>query len=175
MIASGEISSRGNHALLEAPKTAFFCSRRQPASVAPRARDWAAARFREGCCVISGNHSGIERQVLSFFLGAHQPVIVALARGMMTRMDPVLREPLADGRLLVVSCFTPAVRRVTRESALVRNDFMAALAEEIFIAHAARGGNLERSFRRWIRSGKPVRTFDIPENRDLIEAGAAPL
>lgn len=172
MISSGEISARGNRSLLARSKVAFFCSRRHPCSLASSACDWAIARSDGGRCVISGNHSRTEREVLHFLLRERQPAIVALARGMKSRLDPAYRQPLAEDRLLVVSCFTPYLRRVTRDTALVRNDFMAALADEIFIAYASPGGSVEKLFRRWIRTGKRVGTFDIPENRELIEAGA---
>jgi hypothetical protein len=172
MLTSGDISARGNHGLLSRNKIAFFCSRRHPASIERRAYEWAAACRGDQLCILSGSHSRLEREVLRLLLREEQAVILALARGMHARFDPALRDSMAAGRLLVISCFTPVLHRVTRESAFVRNDFMAGLADEIFIAHAHPGGSVEKLFRRWICSRKRVRTFDVPENRELIEAGA---
>ena len=49
---------------------------------------------------------------------------------------------------------------------------MAELADEIFVAYAQPDGNIERLIQKWRQKGKSVCTFDVEENRALIEAGA---
>ncbi len=47
-------------------------------------------------------------------------------------------------RLLLITPFSDKVKRVISETANQRNRFMAELTEEIFVAYAATGGNIEK-------------------------------
>lgn len=134
--------------------------------------DWAIKKRNEKTCVLSGNHSQIEKDVLHYLLNGEQPIIVALARGLKKRLEPELAAVLAKNRLLIITPFPPRVTRVTQETANKRNELMVELADEIFIAYAQPGGNVERLVRRWLQKGKKVCTFDMQENKALIEAGA---
>ena len=80
--------------------------------------------------------------------------------------------PLAEGRLLLLSPFGERVKRATEGTALFRNDFVAALAERVFVAHAAPGGKIEVFCRKVLEWRKPLQTFDAPENAALIVMGA---
>ncbi len=162
----------GNTEILNHHKIAFICSRRCPAQVVMKSYDWAIERRNAKACVISGNHSQIEKDVLHYLLKGEQSIIIALARGLKKRLEPELAEALSKNRLLIVTPFASTVSRVTQETANHRNDFIAELADEIFVAYAQPGGNVERVILRWLRKGKKVGTFDVPENRGLIEAGA---
>jgi hypothetical protein len=46
--------------------------------------------------------------------------------------------------MLLLSPFAPSQRRVTADLAVLRNSFVAALADEAWFAHIAPGGNAER-------------------------------
>jgi predicted Rossmann fold nucleotide-binding protein DprA/Smf involved in DNA uptake len=138
------VSSLGNKEILNLPKTAFLCSRKIPASVVLKCYDWAVEQREKGNCIISGFHSGIEKDVFHFLLAGTQPVIMALARGMKQRFTPELQTAMDSGRLLIVTPFESRVIQVTAGNAEKRNNFMAALADDIVIGHAARGGMLER-------------------------------
>ena len=166
------MESQGNEELQKIYKTAFFCSRRCPAAVVLKSYDWARERRQEKRCVISGNHSPIEKDVLHYLLKGEQPIILALARGLKKRLEPELATALANNRLLIITPFSSIVIRVTQETANKRNELMAELAEEIFVAYAQPGGNVERLVMKWLKKSKKVLTWDIPENRLLIEAVA---
>lgn len=163
---------QGNKALLDLPKTAFLCSRRCPAQVVLKSYDWAIKKRNAKACVLSGNHSQIEKDVLHYLLKGEQPIIIALARGLKKRIEPELAEALAKSRLLIITPFSPRVTRVTQDTANKRNELMAELAKEIFVAYAQPEGNVERLVCRWLRKGMKVCTFDVEENKALIEAGA---
>jgi hypothetical protein len=60
------------------------------------------------------------------------------------RLPPDWKKPLSDGRLLILSCFVERNRRVTASLAVRRNEFVAALANEVWFAHIAPGGEMER-------------------------------
>ena len=63
----------------------------------------------------------------------------------------------------------------TTKLAEERNRFVAEQAAAVFIAHASPGGKIEALAREIIPAGKPVYTFDLPENSNLLEIGARPL
>jgi hypothetical protein len=134
----------GNKDLLVLPKTVFLCSRRIPAGAVLKCYDWAIAERDAGRCVISGFHSRIEKDVLHYLLKGTQPIIVALARGLKTRIEPELKEALSGDRLLIITPFGGEVKWVTAETAKTRNAMMLDLAYEIVIGYASKGGMLEQ-------------------------------
>lgn len=134
----------GNKALLELNKTAFLCSRKIPASVVLKCYDWAIQQREEGNCIISGFHSQIEKDVLHYLLKGNQPIIVVLARGLKQKIEPEFLEPIEKGRLLIITPFDEKVKRVTNETAKVRNQMMMELADKIVVGYACEGGQLEK-------------------------------
>jgi hypothetical protein len=123
----------GNKALLELNKTAFLCSRKVPASIVLKCYDWAIQQREEGNCVVSGFHSQIEKDVLHYLLKGNQPIIVVLARGLKQNIEPEFLEPIEKGRLLIITPFEENVKRVTSETAKVRNQMMIELANQTVI------------------------------------------
>ncbi len=132
----------GNKALLELNKTAFLCSRKVPASIVLKCYDWAIQQREEGNCIISGFHSQIEKDVLHYLLKGNQPIIVVLARGLKQKIEPEFLEPIEKGRLLIITPFEEKVKRVTIETATVRNQMMIELADNITIGFASEEGML---------------------------------
>lgn len=148
-----ELTVLGDPGLLRLRRTALFCSARTPGDAILRTHD-AARRMRdEGVTVISGFHSPIEKECLRILLRGRQPVIVCPARAIEAMRIPTdCHAAFAAGRLLFISPFTKQPKRVTKESALRRNEIVAALADEVFIAHIAPGGQTEKMtemLKRW--------------------------
>jgi len=162
----------GNKAIMSEAKTAFLCSRRCPAQIVLKSYDWAIEKRKAQQCILSGNHSQIEKDVLHYLLKGDQQIIVALARGLKRNLEIKFAKELLKNRLLIITPFSTNVIRVTQETANKRNELMAELATEIFAAYAQPGGNVERLIYRWLKKGKKVNTFDVEENHTLIEAGA---
>ena len=125
-------------------KTAFLCSRKVPASVVLKCYDWAIGQREKGSCVISGFHSQLEKDVLHYLLKGKQPIIIALARGLKEKLEPELQQPLEQGRLLIITPFEAAVKRVTEQTAAIRNQMMIEIADSITIGYASQGGHLEQ-------------------------------
>lgn len=141
--APAQLSTLGNLDLLALPKTGLFCSARCPGHVILPTYD-QAARWRDaGRCIISGFHSPVEKECLRILLRGTQPIIICPARAMPRRIPVEWRQPLADGRLLVLSGFTAAEKRVTAELAIRRNAIVAALADEVYFAHITPGGQAD--------------------------------
>lgn len=151
--APATLAALGNIRLLANRKIALFCSARTPGDAILRAHD-AARRMRdEGATVISSFHSPIEKECLRILLRGKQPIIICPARAIETMRIPTeCRAAFAGGRLLFVSPFIKQPKRVTKESALRRNEVVAALADDVFIAHVTPGGRTERMagmLKRW--------------------------
>jgi len=146
------LSALGNLDLLSQPKTALFCSTRCPGSVILPTYDQAAKWRDAGRCVISGFHSPVEKECLQTLLRGDAPVILCPARGMLERLPAQWAIAVASGRMLILSAFATTATRVTAELAARRNEFVAALADEVFIAHTTVGGHVEyltRKIRAW--------------------------
>jgi predicted Rossmann fold nucleotide-binding protein DprA/Smf involved in DNA uptake len=88
------------------------------------------------------------------------------------RLEPEIAEAVSQNRFLIINSFSSIVTRASEKTASKRNELMVALAEEIFVPYAEPGGNVERVAMRALKEGKIVQTFNLLENRTLIEAGA---
>ena len=143
--APKEVSALGNLDLLALPKTAVFCSARCPGAAILAAHD-QAVRWREaGHCVVSGFHSPVEKECLRILLRGCQPIIICPARSLESLRIPAdWKAPLVEGRLLLLSAFSATQRRATAELAARRNELVAALADEVWFAHIAPGGKMQR-------------------------------
>lgn len=142
--APAQLSTLGSLDLLSLPKTAILCSVRCPGRVILTAYD-QAARWRDtGRCIIGGFHSPVEKECLRILLRGSQPIIICPARSLPQRIPAEWRQPVADGRLLLLSGFKAAEMRITAELASRRNEFVAALADQVCFAHITPGGHAER-------------------------------
>ena len=139
------LSALGNLDLLALPKAALFCSARCPGDAILRTYD-KAARWRDaGRCIISGFHSPIEKECLRILLRGTPPIIICPARSLeKMRLPSAWKTPLNEGRLMILSCFPSSRHRATTELATRRNQFVAALADEVWFAHIAPGGQTEQ-------------------------------
>lgn len=153
--------SLGNLDLLQRPLLAVFGSTRCPARLILRAHDYAKA-VRDGTTgFIGGFHSPVEREVLEVLLKGACPLVIVLGRRLQgARLPAAWRAEIATGRLLVVSPFKSYQRRVTQETAHLRNDLAAHLAQSVLIIHASEGGALQRQAAAWQAQGKPVRFLE---------------
>jgi len=178
----------------DAPVLALFCSAKAPAGIMLQVHDLAQCWRTGGVTVISGFHSPVERECLAVLLRGlgraieketgfsrknpvsrkrgPGPVIVCPARGLTRmRLKREYKEPMSAGRLLLMSPFGGKVRRMTADTALTRNRFVAALADEVLIAHAQPGSKTERLAQEVVGWGKQVCTLDHPANNNLLVLG----
>lgn len=136
--------SLGNIDLLKLEKTAFLCSRKVTASAVLKCYDWAIEQREVGNCVISGFHSKIEKDVLHYLLKGKQPIILVLPRGLKEKLELEFVKPLEEGRLLIITPFDKSVKRVTEQTAEIRNKLMIDLANNITVGIVSSGGQLEK-------------------------------
>jgi predicted Rossmann fold nucleotide-binding protein DprA/Smf involved in DNA uptake len=142
--APSNLWALGNLDILAQNKTALFCSTRCPGDAILRAYDQAARWRDKGGCIISGFHSPVEKECLRILLRGSQPIIICPARSLPKRVPAEWQKPLADGRLLLLSCFTAGQDRITTELAAPRNELVAALSDEVWFAYITPGGQMER-------------------------------
>ena len=127
----------GNPALLAEPLLAFIASRQCPGHVfietLERVPHWAKA----GRVLVSGFHSPLEQQVLRSLLRRQGRAVKVLARhlppGRDYRPAALEREPLTQGRLLILSASPATENRTTRASALARNGLVITLSDEHYV------------------------------------------
>ena len=155
--------SIGNKEILNLHKTAFLCSRKVPADIILKSYDWAIEQRDKGICIISGFHSKIEKDVFHYLIKGNQPVIIVLERYFKKRYTPFDREikdALKANRLLIISQFSEKIKRASVKTAKKRNELMYNIADEIFIAHASKGGKIEALLKRPDIRNKKILSFD---------------
>lgn len=165
----------GDRAILLKPKLGLFCSVKCPGELISRTYDFAQRLRAENRTVISGFHSPMERECLRIFLNGPQHVIIVPARGLPKRVPGVWRKPLDQRRLLIASPFPAEVDRATLALGEQRNAFVAASAEEVFIAFAAAGSKTERFARSLAANGKRLRCLASHATENLLKIGAVPV
>jgi predicted Rossmann fold nucleotide-binding protein DprA/Smf involved in DNA uptake len=153
------------------PSLALLSSSRVPASILLQIHDWARHWRQHGPIVISGFQSETENEALQVLLGGVQPVVLVLARGMLKRLRPEYRQPVEEGRLLLVSPFPDSVQWVSAENAQVRNRLVCALADEVLIAHAESRSKTEALAQEITGWSKPLWTVEHSANRNLQAMG----
>jgi len=174
--APPEITVRGNLDILRATKLAIFCSVQCPGNLILQAYDLARALRGLPIAVIGGFHTPMEKECLRLLLRGKSPVIICTARSIdRYRIPADWREPLAAGRVLLLSPFTESHRRTTADLAAARNELVAAIADEALVTYASSGGKTEALVRRMLASKKPVFTLAAAENEALVAVGASPV
>lgn len=139
----------GSAELLTEPLVGFIASRECPGHILIEALDRVPQWVRAGRVVVSGFHSPLEQQVLASLLRRDGLAVKVLARGLGRsgyRPTPEEREPLAAGRLLVLTSFPASEARTTRETSLARNQLVLALATEHYIPYLSADSPL----RAWV-------------------------
>ena len=147
-----------------------------PGSIILKTFNLMSAWREEGRTLAGGFHSPLEWECLTILLRGRQPILWMPARhinGM--RLKPELRPAFAAGRLLVLSPFGPKEKRITAALAHRRNQHLAALSTDIFIAHAAPASRTLAFCRQLAGANKPLLTIQDLTNQPLIDLGVKPI
>ncbi|HHD63165.1 MAG TPA: hypothetical protein ENK96_02105 [Desulfobulbaceae bacterium] len=170
------VTAIGDMGLLNTRLIGFFCSVKCPGKLIIQVHDLAHELRQAGATVISGFHSPVEQECLRIMLRGTQPVVICPARSMeKMRIRAEYRQPLEQGRLLFLSPFLDRPHRLTAQSALRRNYFVAALANQIFVAHAEPEGKTEQFCRNILKWRKALFTLSDEANEHLLAIGAKPV
>ena len=169
--APSELWTAGPIAILAKQKTGFFCSSQCPGSIILKTFD-AITRMRdEGQVLIGGFHSVMEWECLGILLRGRQPVIWVPARSIVgMHLKPELVPAFNAGRLLILSPFPPKEKRITAVLAEARNRFVGALADRVFVPHAAPNSRTLALCNELRSAGKSILTLDDPTLNPLCTA-----
>jgi len=163
----------GSVEILDNPLLGFFCSVKCRGEVILRVYDLARNLRGAGVTVIGGFHSPLEKDCLDPLMRGTQPIVICPARSIKNmRIPSAWKEPLTQGRLLILSPFESKYRRVTATLAEERNRLVMALSDKVFVAYATTGGKTEQLCQQILDTGKPLYTLDLKENEHLMKAGA---
>ena len=163
---------KGDPGILDSTRIGFFCSVRCPGDVILKTYDLVRMLRETDATIIGGFQSPMEKECLDLLLRGAASVVVCPARGLgRMRIPKNWQEPLAEGRLLILSFFADRIRRPTAAIAAQRNAYIAALADRILVAHAEKGGKIEALCKDALAAGKPVFAIDSPDNAHLVELG----
>ena len=136
--APAELWAAGPLQPLDQPKIGFFCSSQCPGSIVLKTFDAITKMRDEGQILTGGFHSVMEWECLGILLRGRQPVIWVPARSIVgMHLKPELVPAFDTGRLLILSPFPPKDKRITATLAEARNRFVGALADRVFVPHAA--------------------------------------
>jgi predicted Rossmann fold nucleotide-binding protein DprA/Smf involved in DNA uptake len=166
----------GNLDLLQHDTLALFCSTRCPGSLILKFYDALRTLRDTQQTIISGFHSPLEQEALPTLMQGRGGIIICPARSIDTMRVPVAwHRVLSDGRLLVLSPFAANKERITTRLAIQRNEFVADVADRVFIAYAEPTGRTAKLARTVLGRGTQLLTLPAPENRHLLDLGAEPL
>jgi hypothetical protein len=82
--------------------------------------------------------------VFEILLRGKQPLILVLARGMKTRWVSEIEKAVKENRLLVISPSEQEIKRVTRETAELRNKKIIGISDKIIVGYKSKNGQLEK-------------------------------
>jgi len=118
----------------------------------------------------------MEWECLGILLRGRQPVVWVPARSIAgMQLKPELVPAFEAGRLLILSPFAPGKRqhqRITTALAEERNRFVGALANQIFVPHAAPNSRTLALCQSLLAAGKHLGTIHDPANQHLADLGA---
>ncbi len=170
------VTAQGNLNVLDSTLLGFFCSVRSPGDTILKTYDLARALRDTDTTIIGGFQSPMEKECLDLLLRGTAPIVICPARGLNRMRTPKnWKNPLAEGRMLILSFFDGNIHRPTATIATRRNAHIAALADHILIAHAEPGGKTETLCKDALAQDKPVFVLHSPDNAHLIELGTIPI
>ncbi len=124
----------------------------------------------QGRTLIGGFHSPMEWECLGILLRGKQPVIWVPARSIVgMHLKSELQPAFSTGRLLILSPFEQKHKRVTAALAEARNRFVGAIADRMFVAHAAPGSRTMTLCEELHAHGKKIVTVSDPANSALAQ------
>lgn len=135
----------GNIDLLQRQLTGVFSSRLiNPQSVIP-ALDWAAEQaLNADATIISGFQSALEKKILAYLLSGKCGIVLVLARSLYKQVPQEYAEAIADDRMLILSL--SGNKQTGKQSAIKRNELIAAKAESLVIISLHPGSSLQNLY-----------------------------
>lgn len=163
----------GNSAILQQPLLGLFCSQKCPGELILKAYDVAKQLREQRQIVVSGFHSPVEKDLLPILLRGDQPVVICLARDLASYRIPKNQKVYIDkGQLLLISpVFKQTQKRITRQTAEIRNTLIVQICSQVLVIHAEPGGSLDQLCQKWVADQREVFALQGRPNQHLFEKG----
>ncbi|MBI4377946.1 MAG: DNA-processing protein DprA [Nitrospinae bacterium] len=162
------VTAVGKRNILQNKKLAIFCSVKCPGNIILKTYDLIKKLKESSITVISGFHSPMDSEFLNILLKGKQQVIICPARDINgMRIKAVYKKHLEDGRLLFLSTFTKKERRISSEKALLRNRFVAAIADSVFIPYTEPKSKTEKFYNEISKWDKQIYSLENMLTMDL--------
>jgi len=97
-----------------------------------------------GNCVVCRIHSQIEQDVFEILLKGKQPLVLVLPWGLKKRWDKSWLKHIEKNRLLIISPFAKDIKRVTRETAIHKNQTILSLSDNMVVGYKSPNGQQDR-------------------------------
>jgi predicted Rossmann fold nucleotide-binding protein DprA/Smf involved in DNA uptake len=136
----------GETSLINKPLLGLIASRECPGEILLATLERVPQWVKSGRVILSGFHSPLEQQVLRSLLRRNGYLIKGLARCFSAsgyRLGKQEQDAYANGRLLIISAFGADTPRVTRMSAINRNELVISLSSELVTPFISKGSPLE--------------------------------
>lgn len=166
------ISYIGNMSLLESKTLGIIGSVKCPGDLIIRTFDFANALCDTDWTVVSGFQSPVEKECLRILDRGNKRLIMCPSRNLTSKgLTDSIRKAITEHRMLLISPFEDKIDRTRERQAPLRNEFVCALSNIVFIPFASPNGKTEQLALKLTASGKRIYTFDNPHNSNLIKAG----
>lgn len=169
------VYSLGCRKILNYRKVGVICSVRCPGEIILQTYELMKAVRNSGITIISGFHSPMEQECLNILLRGTCGVVICPARSLPKRLEPEYQKPIEDNRMLMLSAFGEKHNRPTAQTGVIRNRFVADIADLLFVPYAAPGGKTEAMCREIVNGGKPFYTFAGDHTSNLSAIGVRQL
>ncbi len=156
------VTLAGNESFLYRRLTTFLVSRNPAYDVVAKITEWVYSLVPEEVCVMCGDTSPIERDVVDMLLDRGVPTILVVGRTLrsMGTLDywTSYVDAINDGRMLLLSPIDEIEKtKLSVETMQVRNEWMIRMAHEVVVGYVKAKGNLAHQLQGY----EKVRILDV--------------
>lgn len=132
----------GNIELLHKRKIAFLSSPSEDEELSGKIVCWANKQLSDEV-IISGFHSNTEKTVLDILIKNNCRIILVMAKNLYPQCPKRFAEAVNEGRMLILTPKNLNANIVTKETALLRNQYVLEQSDSLVIGTAMKNGMIE--------------------------------
>lgn len=139
----------GNIELLHEKKIAFLSSPSEDEELDNRITQWANNKQRSNDVIISGFHSNTEKKALDVLLKNDARLILVLAKDLYSQCPRKFKEAVDAGKMLILTPKNINAKIVTKETALLRNQYVLDRSDSAVIGTAVKNGMIDTLLKKY--------------------------
>lgn len=132
----------GNIELLHEKKMAFLSSPSEDKELNEKIIQWANGQTADDV-IISGFHSNTEKKALDVLLKKSARIILVMAKDLYAQCPRQFADAVKAGRMLILTPKSISTKIVTKETALLRNQYVLDQSNSTVIGTATKNGMIE--------------------------------